>query len=567
MRVVKMPRRRLIAISLAALVLVVAAALPAHAGAAEVGVNPVFQDPSGSADTVGQLGAKWVRAFVRWDQVEPDAPGVWMPGALHELEGWTSIAQLRGLKVVATVVGAPRWANGSGDHYVPPRNPEDFGRFLNALAARERGKVAAWEIWNEPDEKEFWHGPVGPEHYAPLLKAAGRAVREADPSALVLAAPSTGNNYRFLEGLYAAGAGDSFGAVAVHTDTACLTTAPDSFYREADGRLGRFSFLGFREVHDVLARHGHAERPIIMTELGWSATKTRCERGASAGRKAAGVGEAQQASNLRLAYHCLSFYPYVRAGLWFSLRDTGAVDGEMTRYGLQRFDGSHRPAFDALAAIGRGRAAGSGECGDFAPPSLTVMSPAPGALYDRSLAIEVSARDAKSKLGRISFNANGRRIRSFTGSDLVNGRSVGLEWMGARDLPYGPVNVTIEALDEYGNATSREVVVQRVDPAALPARRPRVSLRLSGRGVNRRVRGTVSSQGFAFKPGGKVVVQWQYKRKGRWVTLHKRSANANRPFDQRQRLRKPGRWRVLARYSGDRPFLPARSSRISFRAR
>lgn len=565
MRAVKMSvRRRNLATAVAALAL--AGALPAQARAAETGVNPVFQDPAGSADTVGQLGAKWVRAFVRWDQVEPDGPGVWMPGSLRELEGWTAIARLRGLRVVATVVGAPRWANGSGDPYVPPRDPGDYARFLNALAARERGRVAAWEIWNEPDEKDFWHGPVGPEHYAPLLKAAGRAVREADPSALVLAAPSTGNNYRFLEGLYAAGAGEAFGGVAVHTDTACLTTRPDSYYREADGRVGRFSFLGFREVHDVLALHGHAERPVIMTELGWSATRMRCERGASAGRKAAGVGEAEQASNLRLAYHCLSFYPYVRAALWFSLRDTAAADGEMTRYGLQRHDGSRRPAFDALAAIGKGTPAGSGECGDFAPPSLTVLAPAPGALYDRSLAIEVSARDAKSKLGRISFNANGRRIRSFTGGDLANGRRIGIEWMGARDLPYGPVTVTIEALDEFGNTVRREIVVQRVDPAALPARRPRIALRLSGRGVNRRVRGKVSSKGFAFKPGGKVVVQWQYRRKGRWVTLHKRSANANRPFDQRQRLRKPGRWRVLAQYSGEKPFLPARSSR-SFRAR
>lgn len=566
MTLVNMSRRRSTVITVAALALGLAGALPAHAGAAEVGVNPVFQDPAQSADTVGQLGAKWVRAFVRWDQVEPDAPGVWQPGSLRELEGWTAVAPLRGINIVATVVGAPRWANGSGDPYVPPRDPGDYGRFVNSLAARERGKVAAWEIWNEPDEREFWHGAVGPEHYTPLLKAAGRGIREADPSALVLAAPSTGNNFRFLEGIYAAGGGDSFSGVAVHTDTACLSARPDHFYREADGRLGRFSFLGFREVHDVLARNGHAERPIIMTELGWSATRARCDRGASAGKKAAGVGESEQASNLRLAYHCLSFYPYVRAGLWFSLRDTGIADGELTRYGLQRYDGSRRPAFDALASIGRGRAPGSGDCGDFAPPDLTVLTPAPGALYDRSLAIEVSARDRLSKLGRISFSANGQRIRSFTGKDLSNGRRVGLEWMGARNMPYGPVKVTIDALDEFGNTTRREIEVQRVDPAALPARRPSISLRLSGRGVKRRVRGRVSSQGFAFKPGGKVVVQWQYNRKGRWVTLHKRSANANRPFDQRQRLRKPGRWRVVAEYSGERPFLPARSSR-NFRAR
>ena len=40
------------------------------------------------------------------------------------------------------------------------------------------------------------------------------------------------------------------------------------------------------------------------------------------------------------------------------------------------------------------------------------------------------------------------------------------------------------------------------------------------------------------------MIEWQYLRKGRWVTLHKRSKNANRPFGYAQRLRKAGRWRV-----------------------
>jgi hypothetical protein len=139
--------------------------------------------------------------------------------------------------------------------------------------------------------------------------------------------------------------------------------------------------------------------------------------------------------------------------------------------------------------------------------------------------------------------------------------------MGARNLPYGPVNVKIEALDEFGNTTYREVPVRRVDPASMPAQRPVVGLRLSGKGLKRRVRGIVSARGAAFLPTGKVVIEWQYKRKGRWVTLHKRSKNANRPFSYGQRLRKKGAWRVVARYNGVKPFSSARSKQIRFRAR
>ena len=63
------------------------------------------------------------------------------------------------------------------------------------------------------------------------------------------------------------------------------------------------------------------------------------------------------------------------------------------------------------------------------------------------------------------------------------------------------------------------------------------------------------------------MITWQYKRKGRWVTLHKRSKNANRPFAYAQRLRKAGRWRVVANYSGAAPFAAARSQALSFSAR
>ena len=196
---------------------------------------------------------------------------------------------------------------------------------------------------------------------------------------------------------------------------------------------------------------------------------------------------------------------------------------------------------------------------------MSVQSPGAGAVYDRSLLIRVAAHDDDSKLGRITLYAGGRKIRSFT-EGLRNGKPVEIDWMGARQLPYGPVTVTVEALDEFGNTTRQDIAVTRVDPAAMPAQAPLVELKLKGRGLKRSVRGRVRAPGAAFEPGGKVVISWQYLRKGRWVTLHKRSKNANRPFGYSQRLRKAGRWRVIAEYSGAAPFAPARSSRLTFRA-
>ncbi len=537
-------------------------AAPAHA--TEAGINAVGTWGGPAAEQASTLGVGWVRSFVRWDQIEPAGPGRWDAGQISAIDDLVDTARARNVKVLVVVLGAPSWANGSSDAFVPPRDPSDFGRFLGAMAARYKGRIAAWEIWNEPDDAQFWHGHVSAAAYAPLLRSAHHSIKDADPAALVLAAASTGNDYPFLEDLYAAGAGESFDGVASHTDTACLITSPDVYYRE-NGRVGRFSFLGFRETHAVLASHGHGDRPIFLTEIGWSATRLPCERGASAGKKAAGVSEAQQAAYLRLAYRCLSFYPYVRAALWFSARDVSAHDSELGRYGLMRWDGSHRPAWDALASVAR-NGPGAGDCGDFTAPQVSVHSPSAGAMYDRSLKIRVAARDEQSKLGRITLYAGGHKIRSFT-DGLRNDEPVEIEWMGARNLPYGPVDVTVEALDEFGNTTRRAIPVTRVDPAAMPPRAARVSLRLSGRGLVRTVRGRVSAPGAALQPKGKVVISWQYRRRGRWVTLHKRSKNAGRSFRYKQLLRNKGRWRVVADYRGAAPFKRSRTALRSFRAR
>ena len=178
-------------------------------------------------------------------------------------------------------------------------------------------------------------------------------------------------NYNFLGQVYAAGAGASFDAVGVHTDIACLVDPPSSFYRDG-GNVARFTFLGFRTVHDVMTANGDAAKPIWMTELGWTSTTSTCTRGMWVGQKASGVTEAVQADNLKAAYHCLAGYPYVETGLWFTLKDTTAYTDELNHYGLQRTDGSHKPAWDAFRSVATQGDQLSGPCGDFDPPAVTI---------------------------------------------------------------------------------------------------------------------------------------------------------------------------------------------------
>ena len=527
-----MRRASLLPLVLAGLLLVV----PTAAQAATPGVNIAGIPTAGDLSQAQATGAKYVRVFVLGSQMPDHAT----------FAGVAATANGLGMKVVFVLTG-----NADGSN-----TPPDPTAFANAAAsfagAMPAGAVAAYEVWNEEDETDFWGAAVDAGRYAAILKAAYPRIKQADPGAKVLLGPLTGNNYNFLGQVYAAGAGASFDAVGVHTDIACLVDPPSSFYRDG-GNVARFTFLGFRTVHDVMTANGDAAKPIWMTELGWTSTTSTCTRGMWAGQKASGVTEAAQADNLKAAYHCLAGYPYVETGLWFTLKDTTAYTDELNHYGLQRTDGSHKPAWDAFRSVATQGDQLSGPCGDFDPPAVTISAPATSEKYVQTLTISAVATDATS-VARMTFQADGKEIRNFTGADVGSGKVVKLEWQGAKSLALGPHTITVLALDPQGNTSTQSVQVTRVKtlPATLKTRIKLGKVKV-GKGRKASVSGRVLKTA---SPGlsGKVRVYWQQKRKGKWKTIHGALKPANKPFTFRQKLKGAGTWRVMVKYVNVAPY-------------
>ena len=558
MRVSKVPRRglkaglaavdhpqvrRLLVLPLLLAGLVLA---PAAAQAATPGVNIV-----GSADVAAAAatGAKTVRVFaVRTN----------FPAAYPEFKSIVTTAGANGMGVVFVLVG-----NRDG----AATDPTDFANFAAGFAAQMKsvGGATAYEVWNEEDETDFWGAAVDAAHYAEILKAAYPRIKAADPSAKVLLGPLTGNNYNFLGQIYAAGAGSSFDAAAVHTDTACLVDPPSSFYRDG-GNVARFTFLGFRTVHDVMAANGDGAKPIWMTELGWTTTTTTCSRGMWAGQKASGVTEAAQAANLKEAFHCLAGYPYVEAGVWFTLKDTTANTVELNHYGLQRADSSHKPSWDAFHSVATQGDQLTGPCGDFDAPSLTINTPATSEQYVQVLTISAVATDASS-VARMTFQADGNEIRNFTGTDVGSGKAVTLDWQGAKNLSFGPHTITVVALDPQGNTVTKSVQVTRVKQLAATLK---TKIKLGkvkvGKGRKARVTGRVVKSAPAGL-SGKVRVYWQQKRGKQWKTIHGGLKPANKPFTFRQKLKSAGMWRVQVKYVNVAPYKPSAATSKAMRVR
>jgi Big-like domain-containing protein len=560
----------------------------ASAQAAEPGVNAASPDHGTIADALA-TGAKSVRLFVSWAENEPTGPGSYPDASGVSATYDAAIKQLNaaGAKPLFVVLNTPSWANGVADQLVPPNDPQAYANFMGAFAAHNKavGSVAGYEVWNEPDENQFWHPGPDAGRYAALLKASYRAIKAADPGATVISGPTTGNNYQWIQGLYDQGAGSSFDVVSVHTDTACLDRGPDAFYRE-NGKLARYTFLGYRTVHEVMAANGDAGKPIWMSELGWSSTggsPTSCTRGEWAGKKPSGVSEADQATYLTKAYECLANDSYVQKADWFTLRDTnGNPVDELNHYGLLHTSGAAKPsmaAFKAVTAAGGGSAA---TCGDFDAPSIRVIKPTPNQQFVDKLDLQAAATDGGVGVARITFSYdNDLEVRNFT-DGLANNAPVGLApWQGSGKLALGAHTVIVTALDKNGNTSQVKVPVVKVAAGSLKSTLvPSVKLKTKKVKCTKKrvckVSGSISRsaaikalKGAAVPSlGGKVAVEWQFKnKKGKFRKLAGGLKPANKPFTFTGKLKKKGTWRVRVVYQGQAPWKKATSKFLTFKVK
>ncbi len=452
------------------LAIALAMALPASASAAETGVNIALNQTVDGPAQAQEARVGWAREFVSWEAAEP-RPGQYDEHYLDNIRRTVRGFADRGIKTLLVVFVTPSWAAGpQGSGLAGPGDPQAYGRFAAHLARTTPG-LDAIEVWNEADEGNFWRGAPQAGAYAALLRATYPQIKAVDPNITVVTTGMVGNNYGFLSDVYANGGGGSFDAVGVHTDTACLLTSPAEYYREPNGRVGRFSFTGYREVHDVMTANGDGGKRIWMTEIGWNTGSRKpgsCKDGAVAGTRAEGVSEKTQAEFLTLAYRCLKADPYVKVAMWFSLQDVGRGAGYGDELGLIRPGGKHKPAFKAMRALRNGNAKiKTARCGgrsDRVPPAIAVGRPTEGAVLTdgENMPVRVRARDNSGGVGmkRVELYVNGRRVRTWGGGRINS------SWFGFRSIGYGDYAVVLRAMDQAGNASERKLTVRKVSPSS-----------------------------------------------------------------------------------------------------
>jgi hypothetical protein len=176
----------------------------------------LYEGPAAMARAVRAwqaMGVDTVRIHARWAFVVPRPLGRRMPAGFHPRDpndrnyNWAAldraVAALNAadIRPVLAITGSgPVWASLrpalDNPRYKP--RPAMFGDFAHAVAARYKGQVTRYLIWNEPNQPAWLQPqfrctpqrvctPVAPHLYRELFRAAAAEVRDVDPSAEVLA--------------------------------------------------------------------------------------------------------------------------------------------------------------------------------------------------------------------------------------------------------------------------------------------------------------------------------------------------------------------------------------------
>ena len=220
----------------------------------------------------------------------------------------------------------------------PPVNAQDYADALAFLVRRYGDRVAAWEIWNEPNIDAYFKSVDQPADYARIVRAAYPAAKAADPSATIIAGSLAESPYAFVEALFDHGIGGHFDAFSLHPypgDASPLDPLEDVWIKN--------SFIrGVPAVRNVLLSHGE-DKPIWLTEFGWH-TSTILD--AATWKNA--VDEQTQAY-IEQALVQVKQWPYVPVAIIYELQDESADRNDRnSNFGLLRFDGTFKPAFEAF---------------------------------------------------------------------------------------------------------------------------------------------------------------------------------------------------------------------------
>ena len=192
------------------------------------------------------MGANWTRCDFVWSGCNPQRD-VWDCQHLDQL---VSGAAKAGVNVLPILGYDTSWARPAVEHLY------EWGEYVSHLVTSYGRQLRYWEVYNEPNLKQFWRRNPNGAEYAALLAKAYKVIKGIDPEIKVVFGGLSGVPLDYFEDALKAGAGECFDVMNIHPYH--LRDIPEAIIPE------------IQKIRALMDRYGVGDKPLWITEIGWS---------------------------------------------------------------------------------------------------------------------------------------------------------------------------------------------------------------------------------------------------------------------------------------------------------
>lgn len=198
-------------------------------------------------------------AYVNWPNLQP-ARDRW---DFSRLDRYVELAEAANVELLLPLAFSPAWASARPDEKGPyglgtaaePASLDDWRNYVRTVAARYRGRIRHFELWNEVNVRQFFTGSF--ERLAELERETARALKDVDPGNILVSPSFVGEGrHREFDAYLTQGGGRAADVIGWHF---YLVNYPPE---QIPAKL-------VRPVRELLARHGLAGKPLWNTEIGY----------------------------------------------------------------------------------------------------------------------------------------------------------------------------------------------------------------------------------------------------------------------------------------------------------
>ncbi len=249
-----------------------------------------WQDRKRVLQMAKDSGVRWIRQQIAWKDLQDISREIYW----GELDDIVEDVHNADMKLLLSVVQSPPWATSNGSHGMPAREHfSTFANFMGDMAARYRGKVQAYEIWNEQNRACenggdcSRDGGVGgqvasADYYVDMLHDAYYAIKRGDPYAIVVSGGPTSTETNradiamsdsvFVRNMLS---NPRFRADVVGVHPGGHNNPPDAMWPDNPGpgewsNSREFYFRRVEDVRQAMVDSGKGDMQMWITEFGWA---------------------------------------------------------------------------------------------------------------------------------------------------------------------------------------------------------------------------------------------------------------------------------------------------------